>query len=84
MLHGVTCSIGAGEKIGVVGRTGAGKSSLVLALFRLCEPHRGAIKIDGVDVSRLGLADLRSRLSIIPQGTSARVCVRVLCAVCAI
>lgn len=68
VLTGITAYIDAGEKIGVVGRTGAGKSSLVLALFRLCEPHQGSVFIDGVDVSKIGLADLRTRLSIIPQG----------------
>ena len=56
-----------GEKVGIVGRTGAGKSSLTLALFRIIEPVTGSISIDGVDVSKLGLHTLRSRLTIIPQ-----------------
>ncbi|KCV70415.1 hypothetical protein H696_02759 [Fonticula alba] len=67
VLRDISLAIGAREKIGVVGRTGAGKSSLTLALFRLIEAASGYIDIDQVDTSRLGLHDLRSRLSIIPQ-----------------
>lgn len=67
VLIDVSFSIKAGEKIGIVGRTGSGKSSLVVALFRLVEICEGIIKIDGIDVSKLDLDVLRSRLSIIPQ-----------------
>ena len=55
------------EKIGIAGRTGAGKSSLTLSVFRLIEAAGGSIVVDGVDIARLGLDDLRSRITIIPQ-----------------
>eukprot|EP00899_Mesostigma_viride_P003900 jgi/Mesvir1/13510/Mv26306-RA.1 len=67
VLQGLTASIRAGEKVGVVGRTGAGKSSLFSALFRLVEVDGGRIVVDDVDVARLGLADLRRGIGIIPQ-----------------
>ncbi|GAA5839463.1 hypothetical protein JCM3766R1_003553 [Sporobolomyces carnicolor] len=67
VLKGLSLSVGAGERIGVVGRTGAGKSSIMMTLFRIVEVASGSIKIDGIDISKIGLADLRSRLSIIPQ-----------------
>ncbi|KAG8064046.1 hypothetical protein GUJ93_ZPchr0004g38273 [Zizania palustris] len=67
ILKGVTVSINSGEKIGVVGRTGSGKSTLVQALFRLVEPVEGHIIIDGVNICNLGLHDLRSRFGVIPQ-----------------
>ncbi len=67
VLKGITCSIRAGEKVGIVGRTGAGKSSLTLALFRIIESAGGSIAIDGQDIALMGLHALRSRLTIIPQ-----------------
>lgn len=67
MLKGLTFSVKRNERIGVVGRTGAGKSSLTLALFRFLEARSGTIHIDGLDISQIKLHDLRSRLAIIPQ-----------------
>lgn len=67
VLHNIDISIKPGEKIGIVGRTGAGKSTLTLVLFRLIEAAQGKISIDGINISEIGLYDLRSHLSIIPQ-----------------
>ncbi|KAJ3245906.1 hypothetical protein HDU78_008242 [Chytriomyces hyalinus] len=67
VLHGVTFSIRSGEKVGVVGRTGAGKSSIITAAFRIVEASEGTIEVDGVDVRGVNLQTLRGRLSIIPQ-----------------
>ncbi|KAI0230545.1 Multidrug resistance-associated protein 1 [Lamellibrachia satsuma] len=67
VLSHISCQVNSGEKIGIVGRTGAGKSSLTLALFRIIEPLSGKILIDGLDIADMGLHDLRSKLTIIPQ-----------------
>eukprot|EP00571_Detonula_confervacea_P003671 CAMPEP_0172317074 /NCGR_PEP_ID=MMETSP1058-20130122/30478_1 /TAXON_ID=83371 /ORGANISM="Detonula confervacea, Strain CCMP 353" /LENGTH=1393 /DNA_ID=CAMNT_0013031535 /DNA_START=1 /DNA_END=4182 /DNA_ORIENTATION=+ len=77
VLKGLNVSFGAGERIGVVGRTGSGKSSLLLVLMRIVEPYlpedmlekkyEAPLSIDGVDVMRIGLFDLRTKLGIIPQ-----------------
>ncbi|KAF9203873.1 hypothetical protein BGZ49_005929 [Haplosporangium sp. Z 27] len=67
VLFDISINIRPREKIGIVGRTGSGKSTLALSLFRLMEPTSGSIVIDGVDISKIGLEDLRRRLTIIPQ-----------------
>ena len=67
VLKHISLHITPGEKVGVVGRTGAGKSSLVLCLMRIVELEAGRIVIDGVDISTIGLEDLRSKMAIIPQ-----------------
>ncbi|XP_044494172.1 putative ABC transporter C family member 15 isoform X2 [Mangifera indica] len=67
VLKNISCTFPGGKKVGVVGRTGSGKSTLIQAIFRIIEPTEGSIIIDDVDISRIGLHDLRSRLSIIPQ-----------------
>ncbi|KAE8077824.1 hypothetical protein FH972_016350 [Carpinus fangiana] len=67
VLRGVSCTFEGGQKIGIVGRTGSGKSTLIGALFRLVEPVGGKIVVDGIDICLIGLHDLRSRFGIIPQ-----------------
>ncbi len=67
VLNEINADIKPGEKIGIVGRTGAGKSSLSLGLFRILEYSTGRITIDGVDINTIGLHDLRHKLTIIPQ-----------------
>ncbi|XP_057494162.1 ABC transporter C family member 2-like isoform X1 [Actinidia eriantha] len=67
VLHGLSFTISPSDKVGIVGRTGAGKSSMLNALFRIVELERGRILIDGYDVAKFGLTDLRKVLGIIPQ-----------------
>lgn len=67
VLRGLSMHVQGGERIGIVGRTGAGKSSIMSTLFRLVEISSGRITIDGIDIATIGLHDLRSRLAIIPQ-----------------
>merc|ERR1711871_1187976 len=66
-LKGVNLTIPSGSSVGVCGRTGSGKSSLLVSLFRLCERSGGSIKIDGIDIASIGLHTLRSNMAIIPQ-----------------
>ncbi|XP_067115329.1 ATP-binding cassette sub-family C member 10 isoform X1 [Osmerus mordax] len=66
-LDGLSLVVRPGEKIGILGRTGSGKSSLFMALFRMVELSQGQILLDGLDTSHVGLAQLRSKLAIIPQ-----------------
>lgn len=67
VLRGVSLKINPKEKVGIVGRTGAGKSSLTLAIFRALEADSGNIIIDGIDISKIGLQDLRENITIVPQ-----------------
>ncbi|CAH0714288.1 unnamed protein product, partial [Brenthis ino] len=66
-LRDLTCAVAPRDKLGIVGRTGAGKSTLTLGLFRIVEAMSGKILIDGIDISTIGLHQLRSRITIIPQ-----------------
>ena len=67
VLKGLSFSIKAGEKVGLIGRTGCGKSTLMSTLLRIVEPSEGQILIDGVDLAGVPLHDLRSRIALVPQ-----------------
>ncbi|KAI8977400.1 hypothetical protein BDF20DRAFT_988366 [Mycotypha africana] len=67
VIKNISFKVNSREKVGIVGRTGSGKSTLALSIFRFMEPTSGTIKIDGVDIHKIGLNVLRSRLTIIPQ-----------------
>ena len=67
VLKKVTINIKPKEKIGIVGRTGSGKSTLLISLLRIVEAAEGKIIIDGIDVAKIGLEDLRTKIAIIPQ-----------------
>jgi len=67
VLKGVSFDVQAGHKVGICGRTGSGKSSLLVALWRICEPAAGRILLDGVDISKISLKRLRSSITCIPQ-----------------
>ncbi|KAH8798081.1 hypothetical protein DL96DRAFT_1539779 [Flagelloscypha sp. PMI_526] len=67
VLRGISFQLKAGERVGLLGRTGSGKSTLATSLFRFVDPTSGAILIDGIDISEIGVYDLRSRMTFIPQ-----------------
>lgn len=67
VLHGLWFKVEGGTKVGVAGRTGCGKSTLMMALYRIVEPAAGRVVIDGIDTATIGLRDLRSRLALVPQ-----------------
>ena len=67
VLKNVAFTVNPGEKVGICGRTGSGKSSIFVALFRIVEPTSGTVRLDGIDIRTLGLRDLRSKMAMIPQ-----------------
>ncbi|KAJ1910661.1 Transporter of the ATP-binding cassette (ABC) [Mycoemilia scoparia] len=70
ILDHISFTIKGGERVGIVGRTGSGKSTLVLSLFNFLKAKSGSIEIDGVDISKIGLEDLRNKMSVITQDPS--------------
>ncbi|KAF9473172.1 P-loop containing nucleoside triphosphate hydrolase protein [Pholiota conissans] len=70
VLKGISFDVKAGEKVGIVGRTGSGKSSIIQALLRMVEAQGGKIEIDGVDISTVGLHTLRTSIAFVPQDTT--------------
>lgn len=71
VVKGISLSILPGQKIGICGRTGSGKSTFAMSLLRFVDPSEGQIVIDGIDISTIGLEDLRSKITIIPQEVSS-------------
>ncbi|KIM37758.1 hypothetical protein M413DRAFT_448273 [Hebeloma cylindrosporum] len=67
VLHNVSFTLKAGERVGLLGRTGSGKSTLAMSILRFVDPTSGRILVDGIDISKIGTHDLRSRLTFIPQ-----------------
>jgi ABC-type multidrug transport system fused ATPase/permease subunit len=67
VLHGVSFQVKPREKIGIVGRTGSGKSTIALSIFRFIEAYQGSIIIDDINIANIGTSDVRSYMSIIPQ-----------------
>ena len=67
VLHDISFKLKARERVGILGRTGCGKSTLAMSLLRFVEPSKGRILIDGIDITKIGTRDLRSRLTFIPQ-----------------
>ncbi|EJD46367.1 P-loop containing nucleoside triphosphate hydrolase protein [Auricularia subglabra TFB-10046 SS5] len=67
VLHGISFSLRARERVGLLGRTGSGKSTIAMSLLRFVEPSDGKIIVDGIDISTIGLQDLRSKITFIPQ-----------------
>jgi len=66
VLNGLSFKVESGQKVGVVGRTGAGKSTMSMVISRICEVEEGAINIDGVDTGRVNLQKLREKITVIP------------------
>ncbi|TDL18516.1 hypothetical protein BD410DRAFT_880297 [Rickenella mellea] len=67
VLHGVSFALKGRERVGLLGRTGSGKSTLAMSILRFTDPHSGRILLDGIDITKIGIHDLRSRVTFIPQ-----------------